>query len=66
LLDGCPFAPGTSGNVATEDLVYLFNELGLKTGIDLQKVFEAADLASDILGARIGGRLSAWLRAVRA
>jgi hydroxymethylglutaryl-CoA lyase len=40
-LGGCPYAKGASGNVATEDVVYLLNGLGIETGIDLDKVFEA-------------------------
>ncbi len=39
-LGGCPFAPGATGNVATEDLVYLFEKMGIKTGIDLEKLCE--------------------------
>src|SRR4030095_9721403 len=38
-LGGCPFAPGASGNVITEDLVFMFESMGLRTGIDLQKLF---------------------------
>ena len=41
-LGGCPYAPGASGNVATEDLVYLFDSLGIETGVDLEKLVEAA------------------------
>ena len=37
-LGGCPFAPGATGNVATEDVVYLFNGLGIETGVDLNKL----------------------------
>jgi hydroxymethylglutaryl-CoA lyase len=40
-LGGCPFAPGASGNVITEDLVFMFESMGVKTGIDLQKLFAA-------------------------
>lgn len=40
-LGGCPFAPGASGNVITEDLVFLFESMGVRTGIDLQKLFQA-------------------------
>lgn len=39
-LGGCPYAPGASGNVATEDVVYMFNSLQVKTGIDLSKLIE--------------------------
>ncbi|MGE3679386.1 MAG: hydroxymethylglutaryl-CoA lyase [Burkholderiales bacterium] len=40
-LGGCPFAPGASGNVITEDLVFMFESMGVSTGIDLPKLFEA-------------------------
>ena len=40
-LGGCPFAPGASGNVITEDLVFMFESMGLRTGIDLEKLFAA-------------------------
>jgi len=40
-LGGCPFAPGASGNVITEDLVFMFEAMGVATGIDLAKLFEA-------------------------
>jgi hydroxymethylglutaryl-CoA lyase len=40
-IGGCPYAPGASGNIVTEDLVYLLESMGLKTGIDLEKLMEA-------------------------
>jgi hydroxymethylglutaryl-CoA lyase len=40
-LGGCPFAPGASGNVITEDLVFMFESMGVSTGIDLDRLFEA-------------------------
>ena len=40
-LGGCPFAPGASGNVITEDLVFMFEAMGVRTGIDLEKLFAA-------------------------
>jgi hydroxymethylglutaryl-CoA lyase len=43
-LGGCPFAPGASGNVITEDLVFMFESMGVKTGIDLQKLFAAREI----------------------
>jgi hydroxymethylglutaryl-CoA lyase len=49
-LGGCPYAPGATGNVATEDLVYLLNGLGVATGIDLQRLVECADWISKQLG----------------
>ena len=43
-LGGCPFAPGASGNVITEDLVFMFESMGISTGIDLQKLFAAREI----------------------
>ena len=43
-LGGCPFAPGASGNVITEDLVFMFESMGLDTGIDLKRLFRAREL----------------------
>ena len=49
-LGGCPYAPGASGNVATEDVVYMLHGLGLKTGIDLYALAETGDWISKQLG----------------
>src|SRR5204863_1133927 len=43
-LGGCPFAPGASGNVVTEDLVFMFESMGLSTGIDLDRLFAAREI----------------------
>jgi hydroxymethylglutaryl-CoA lyase len=43
-LGGCPFAPGASGNVITEDLVFMFESMGVSTGVDLQKLFAAREI----------------------
>jgi hydroxymethylglutaryl-CoA lyase len=43
-LGGCPFAPGASGNVVTEDLVFMFEAMGVRTGVDIEKLFEARNL----------------------
>ena len=43
-LGGCPFAPGASGNVITEDLVFMFESMGLSTGIDLGRLFAAREI----------------------
>lgn len=48
-LGGCPYAKGASGNVATEDVVYMLDGLGLKTGIDMDKLVKAAWFISDYL-----------------
>jgi len=49
-LGGCPFAPGAAGNVATEDLVYLLEEMGVKTGLALEQLLEAAKLVAQLIG----------------
>ena len=43
-LGGCPFAPGASGNVITEDLVFMFEAMGVRTGVDLEKLFKAREV----------------------
>ncbi|ETL46310.1 hypothetical protein, variant [Phytophthora nicotianae INRA-310] len=49
-LGGCPYASGASGNVATEDVLYMVHGLGIQTGVDLQKVIEAGDFITNLLG----------------
>jgi hydroxymethylglutaryl-CoA lyase len=49
-LGGCPFAPGASGNIATEELVYLLEDSGIPTGISLSRALAAADLAETLVG----------------
>ncbi|MGV0697580.1 hydroxymethylglutaryl-CoA lyase [Mycolicibacter sinensis] len=49
-LGGCPFAPGATGNIATEDLVYLLADCGIDTGIDLEAAIAAAGVASSVVG----------------
>ncbi len=46
-LGGCPFAPGASGNVITEDLVFMFESMGVRTGIDLEKLFAARNVLTE-------------------
>ena len=55
-LGGCPYAPGASGNLATEDLVYLLDGLGIRTGIDLEKLVDAGALAGRLVGRELPGR----------
>jgi hydroxymethylglutaryl-CoA lyase len=55
-LGGCPYAPGASGNLATEDLVYLLEGLGIHTGVTLARVVEASRLLAESLGHRPPGR----------
>lgn len=55
-LGGCPYAPGASGNVVTEDLVFMFEAMGVKTGIDLDKLFAArAPLSEGLPGEPLYG-----------
>ena len=49
-LGGCPYAPGASGNIATEELVYMVEDMGVGTGIDLAAMIEAAAAAERIVG----------------
>ncbi len=58
-LGGCPFAPGASGNICTEDLVWMLEEMGLKTGIDLAKLLAIrAVLVEGLPGERLNGHLA--------
>jgi hydroxymethylglutaryl-CoA lyase len=49
-LGGCPYAPGATGNVATEEVVHMLHDMGVDTGIDLGALIEAARLAQEIAG----------------
>ncbi len=60
-LGGCPFAPGASGNVATEDVVLLAEQLGFATGIDMPALLQASDLAIGLTGTAKGGKAKTWL-----
>ncbi len=55
---GCPFAPNATGNVATEDLVYLFDRMGVATGFDLETVTESVGWLEERLGKRLPGALA--------
>jgi len=61
-LGGCPFAPGASGNVATEDVVMMLSQMGFETGIDLGRLMESAALARELTGTAPGGRATTWLK----
>jgi isopropylmalate/homocitrate/citramalate synthase len=56
-LGGCPFAPRATGNVATEDLVYLFHGEGIDTGVDLDALVDVAEWLAGILGRELPGRV---------
>jgi hydroxymethylglutaryl-CoA lyase len=49
-IGGCPYAPGASGNVATEEVVHMLHDMGIDTGIDLDRLIETAELAEKLIG----------------
>ena len=61
-MGGCPYAPGASGNVATEDLVQMLHAMGISTGVDLEALVDAAAFIEEKLKKRLPGR---YLRAAR-
>lgn len=65
-LGGCPYAPGAAGNLATEDLVYTLNGMGIETGIDLEKLWLAGQVAEAIIGRDLPGKVHrAGVRSLR-
>lgn len=56
-LGGCPFAPGASGNTATEDLIFAFEHMGIETGIDLSELLNAAELAATLDPSQASGKI---------
>lgn len=54
---GCPYAPGASGNLATEDLVFMLEGMGISTGIDLEKLIEAGNVAARVIGRPLTGKV---------
>ena len=60
-LGGCPYAKGATGNVATEDVVYLLHGMGIETGIDLDKLVDAGQFISDFLGRKPNSRAATAL-----
>ncbi len=56
-LGGCPVPPGSVGNVATEDLVSMFEEMGVRTGIDLEALLGASGAVQEVLGRTLGSHL---------
>jgi hydroxymethylglutaryl-CoA lyase len=64
-LGGCPYAPGASGNLATEDLVYMLHNMGVQTGVDPEKLWEAGRVAEAVVRRELPGRVHrAGLRAL--
>jgi hydroxymethylglutaryl-CoA lyase len=65
-LGGCPYAKGATGNVATEDVVFMLHGMGIETGIDLDKLVDAGQYISEALGRSTGSRVGRALLARRA
>ena len=65
-LGGCPYAKGATGNVATEDVVYMLHGMGIDTGIDLDELVDAGAYISEQLGRKTGSRVATALLAKRA
>jgi hydroxymethylglutaryl-CoA lyase len=64
-LGGCPFAPGATGNVATEDVVYMLEGMGIKTGVDIDKVLLATNEITALIGRMPASRVANALNAKR-
>lgn len=64
-IGGCPYSPGATGNVATEDVIYLCDELGIETGIDLQKLAQADAFISNALNRPTSSRVAQALEGKR-
>jgi hydroxymethylglutaryl-CoA lyase len=56
-LGGCPYAPGAAGNLATEDLVYMLHGMGLETGVDLEALIAAGQVAERVVGRKLPGKV---------
>ena len=65
-LGGCPFAPGATGNVATEDVLYLLNGMGIETGIDIDRLRDASRFIDGVLRGRVVSRAYRALEAAAA
>lgn len=64
-LGGCPYAKGASGNVASEEIVYMLHGLGIQTGVDLDLLIEAGQFMSNALGRTTGSKVSRAILAKR-
>ncbi|MET0418201.1 MAG: hydroxymethylglutaryl-CoA lyase, partial [Actinoplanes sp.] len=57
-IGGCPFAPNATGNIATEDLLYLLHRSGFETGVDVAALLPLADRLGELLGHQVSGQLA--------
>jgi hydroxymethylglutaryl-CoA lyase len=55
-MGGCPYAPGAAGNLATEDLASMLGDMGIETGVNLDKLIDAGLLAQELIGRKLTGR----------
>jgi hydroxymethylglutaryl-CoA lyase len=66
-LGGCPYAPGAAGNLATEDLVFMLQGMGVETGVDLERLVEAGKVAESVVGRPLPGKVhQAGVRSLKA
>jgi hydroxymethylglutaryl-CoA lyase len=65
-LGGCPFAPGATGNTATEDAAWMFERMGIKTGVDIDRLIDLSARAAALPGASPGGRTRTAITCQRA
>jgi len=66
-MGGCPYAPGAAGNLATEDLVYMLDGMGIETGVDLDRLVEAGKVAESVVGRPLPGKVhQAGVRSLKA
>lgn len=66
-MGGCPYAPGAAGNLATEDLVFMLHGMGVATGVDLERLWEAGKVAESIVGRPLPGKVhQAGVRSLKA
>jgi hydroxymethylglutaryl-CoA lyase len=65
-LGGCPYAPGATGNVATEDVAYMLEGMGIATGVDMAKLIAATNEISRLIGRAPVSRVAAAINAKRA
>lgn len=63
---GCPYAPGAAGNVCTQDLIHMFHDMGVQTGVDLDAACQVGDLLEDVLGRPLPGRYHRYWQGARA
>jgi len=56
-LGGCPYAPGATGNIPTEDMVHMLESMGIDTGIDLSKLIDCAKMVQELLGRELPGQV---------